>query len=81
MLKRWLENSPPWDIEEWTRGPIPSHIDYFGQHNYRPVGLVNSEKVWYAAKNYCCDGNEFHSGDVIVLDMETNRVWLASWDY
>ena len=79
VLEKWLSNPPPWGIEKWSIGPVPPEINYWsnGPHDK----LTNSENIRYAAKEYCCSNLRFHSGDLIIIDPDSNRVWVASWDY
>jgi hypothetical protein len=79
VLKTWLSNSPPWGIKKWKSGPIPSEIPYGID---RPgIRISNNANTWYAAKEYCCDDLAFHSGNLLIVDLDTNTVFLKSWDY
>lgn len=47
------------------------------------VDLLKSDKIWYVVKERCCgrDSLYFHNGELLIIDLETQRVWLSSWDY
>jgi hypothetical protein len=78
-LESLVSNPPPWRHRRWEVGPIPSEIPYgIGEP---AVISSNSENIWYVAKEYCCQDQPFHSGEVLIIDLDSNRVLLKSWDY
>jgi hypothetical protein len=78
-LERWLSNSSPWYGHKWKPGPVPSEIpDGIDKVN---VNLSTSENTRYVAREYCCKDHAFHSGDLLIIDLDSNMVWLKSWDY
>lgn len=79
VLERWLSNPSPWYGHKWKAGPVPSEIPY--GIDKVTVNLSNSENTWYVAREYCCKNQAFHSGDLLMIDLDSNIVWLKSWDY
>ncbi|HTE19503.1 MAG TPA: hypothetical protein VK689_14130 [Armatimonadota bacterium] len=59
-----------------TNGAPP---EYTG--DARLIRVLGSKDVWYAERNRCCDGMEWHNGDLLVLDPQSGKVWLAVWDF
>ena len=101
-LEEWLSNSPPWENEEWKRGPVPPEIGFHasfgkggmiigsvgnGPYQYDSEGelvdLLKSDEIWYVVKERCCgrDSLYFHNGELLIVDLEAQQVWLSSWDY
>ncbi len=98
VLETWLSNPPPWEGNEWKSGPVPQKIGYhttfgtsgtiIGGTEYigdeQLVKLLNSNSIWYVAKERCCsdrDYLEFHNGNLLIIDLDSNRVWLSIWDF
>ena len=82
ILEEWLSNPPPWEVDGWKSGPIPSEIASVAP-DFGDLDMADS-KIWYAAKERCCsDRNNllYHNGNLIVISLDRGRVWLAVWDY
>lgn len=79
VLETWLANPPPWYGHKWKRGPVPSEIP--SGLDKITVNLSKSENTWYTAREYCCKDLPFHSGNLLIVDLDFNTVWLKSWDY
>lgn len=45
------------------------------------VNLLSSKEIWYVVKERCCESLHWHNGDVLIIDLKQNRVWLSSWDF
>lgn len=41
VVGRWLASQPPWNVKEWERGPVPSHIGVRCGLESRPVWAVS----------------------------------------
>lgn len=79
VLEKWLSNPPPWRVDKWKPGPIPSEIPY--EIDESIIKISDFENPWYAAREYCCKDQAFHSGDLLIIDLDSNIVWVKSWDY
>jgi len=42
--------------------------------------VLGSNKTWYAAEERCCDNLPWHIGNLIMIDLAKNRVWVSLWD-
>jgi len=74
-----VSNPPPWSRKRWEVGLVPSEIPY--GIDEPTVTMSNSENIWYVAKEYCCKNQPFHSGELLIIDLNSNIVLLKSWDY
>lgn len=79
VLETWLSGAPPWGMQEWQAGPIPSKIP--SGINEPDIHISDSKTAWYVVKEYCCEDLAFHSGDLLIIDLETNTVLWKSWQY
>jgi len=41
VVGRWLAGQPPWNVKEWERGPVPSHMGVHCSLETRPVWVVS----------------------------------------
>lgn len=77
-LHNWLSRSAPWGAE-WMDGSVPEVI----ADNSRLPSDSDSPGIKFAARERGgprTAGLEYHDGELLVLDPETGRVWLASCD-
>lgn len=58
-----------------------------GPYEYKSEGelvdFLKSHKIWYATSERCCDQDEdFYSpnGKLLIIDLDTQQVWLSIWD-
>ncbi|QDT81131.1 hypothetical protein Mal35_46090 [Gimesia maris] len=96
-LEQWLTEAPPWEQLKWTGGPVPDEISWqagFGVKgmNADPAGggpdhkiseveyqsVYESKQTWYVAQDR---GAGWQHGQILILDLEKNRVWFSRWDY
>jgi hypothetical protein len=43
--------------------------------------VLGSNQVFYAAKERCCESLRWHNGNLLLIDLASNRVWLSIWDF
>lgn len=60
-------------------GPIGETGTYTGDESL--VRLLSSGRLFYDAKERCCDSLPWHNGHLIVIDPDTKTVWLSVWDF
>ncbi|MEQ8638001.1 hypothetical protein [Gimesia maris] len=96
-LEQWLAETPPWEQQKWKGGPVSKDISWragFGvkgmsadptgggpDHKISEVesqGVFESKQTWYVAEDR---GAEWQHGQILILDLEHNRVWFSRWDY
>jgi hypothetical protein len=78
-LQSWITSPAPFDVD-WQTGPPPP--TQLGLRSHITGSSLGAENVWYAAQDYCCEnGPPWHSGSLLVIDLNTNIVWLKIWDY
>lgn len=96
-LEQWLTEAPPWEQLKWNPGPIPEGMGWqagFGVEGMSadPAGggpdhqiskldyqqVLESTQVRYVADDR---GAEWQHGQILILDLEHNRVWFSRWDY
>ncbi len=55
--------------------------EYWGDEQL--IQLLNSDSILYAAKERCCGPESlyFHNGNLLIIDLEAQMVWLSVWDY
>ena len=81
----WVSGPPPFGAAEWIRGPVPREVLLCCSgptwDDLRPERLMTSDKVWYAAEQTCCEDLRYHGGELMIIDPELSRVWVAAWDH
>ncbi len=79
VVEGWLAGRAPWN-SEWHDGPLPKEIVVKTSLAGGPP--FDSPSVKYAARDRANQRfhDPFQHGEVLVLDVERGRVWLASWD-
>ncbi|MBN1933613.1 MAG: hypothetical protein JW934_03050, partial [Anaerolineae bacterium] len=47
------------------------------------INLLNSNKILFLANERCCGRNSlyFHNGELLIIDVDSQKVWFSSWDY
>ncbi|MBV6644196.1 MAG: hypothetical protein KI790_02030 [Cyclobacteriaceae bacterium] len=73
----WKNGPPPWDAT-WLTGKIPSELtDKFEN------GENISGNTILSFREFCCDDENmrFHNGQVLILELDKQKVWYANWDY
>ena len=94
VVEGWLADRPPWDAQQWRRGPVPIEIGihcslpgrriwsisgkYEGDQQSRE--LLESEHVWYAAKDRGPSSIRWHNGSLLLIDTKSDTAWLFVWD-
>jgi hypothetical protein len=99
VLGGWTNNLPPWSVDIWGRGPVPSEIGVNCSMQSRPLWtisdskgakkyggdqqlreLLESQDIWYVAKNRGPSTIPWHNGNLLVIDTKTDTAWLFVWD-
>jgi hypothetical protein len=52
---------------------------YFGNSTLAP--LLGSSSIQYVAAERCCGDLPWHNGNLLIVDLATNRAWLSVWDF
>lgn len=84
-LETWLSNPPPFGAETWSPGPVPHDVlRCCSGSTWQDLGaeeLATSDAVWYAAEETSGNSIPYHGGLLMIIDPESNRVWVAAWDH
>jgi|GEM_PF-3092920 len=83
VLQTWLSKPPPWELNEWQSNSSPLSLHEWSLRLHLDGTGAGGENAWYAAKELCCSGKglEWHNGNLLVIDLSSNTVWLSIWDY
>ena len=70
-LSKWAAGAAPWGTE-WQRGPVPQQLLHSAGMPFR-----DSDSIMFAVSGH---RSNIEPDDLLVLDLSSGRVWLASWD-
>ena len=69
----------PWIEDAWHKGPIPDKFVASGGQLVRLYWrLWDSPRLWYTAYG---KGKGYYDGELLVIDPQTNRVFLLYWNH
>jgi hypothetical protein len=60
-------------------GDSNGRTEYAGDSSL--IGVLESDEVYFAAKDRGPESIQWHNGHLLVLDPTTNKVWLSVWDF
>ena len=78
-VKTWAAEAAPWDVE-WQKGPVPEKILHHTHFStLHTAGIIFAAHERGASRDF---GNDFAfwDGELLMLDLSSGRVWLASWN-
>lgn len=60
-------------------GPYRNPDKTIGQRAREQV--LSSKHSWYVARESCCEEARWEIGEILIIDLEHNRVWYSSWKF
>ena len=78
IAKGIASRQPPWDQTDWKTCPVPNTIQSNCLNASRD--FMNDENAVYAAVPKGPSRMPWHNGRLLVINVETNQIYLFCWD-
>jgi hypothetical protein len=92
--KKWQKGPRPYNVlncnfglggtGRYIKTDTKGNVDTVYTNKNKLFGFLTKDNFIYVSREFCCpnDSNlRYHNGQLLILEVDSNKIWYSNWDY